>query len=87
MEKLDGLGGEGVGELEDLLDIGGSDREGGIVERLLDGVKVSGGDDVGEDFDSGGEGGGGVHTQNLKTKELTQFVIRQSCYPSSSSSQ
>lgn len=50
-EELDGRAREGVGELEDLLDVGLGDPDAGVGERSVDGVGLRGGDDFAEELD------------------------------------
>lgn len=49
-EEFDGGTGEGVGELEDLLDVLWRNPNAGVVEKLLDGRGGGGGDDFAEEF-------------------------------------
>lgn len=57
-EELEGGAGEGVGELEDVLDVGLGDADAGVLEGLLDGIGVGGGDDPAEELHFGREVGG-----------------------------
>lgn len=57
-EELEGRSGEGVGELEYVLDVGLCDAEAGVFEGLLDGGGVSGGDNPAEELHFGREVGG-----------------------------
>lgn len=54
-EELDGGGGGGVGELEDVLDVGGGEEEAGVGEGGLKGGGGGGGEDFAEVFGFWGE--------------------------------